>query len=136
MKYGFDPLARLAFKQRVGRERTDEIATPLLIHLDAAKRGQGGAEAENCLLWHIVLAQVIGSKSGNKEFFEAGCKASLNLAKAAKRCPKWLNLTTTEYKAIVVTVIDLIRLLPMLQIEMLAFAHFRTNELINDLKKE
>lgn len=129
-KTALDPIAYLALKTKVGREKADELALPTLLYLDSAKRGQGSIAAENALVRTVVIAQVIGSKSGNRAFYDCACRAGVQLAKAAGRGTEWLTLTTGEYQALRHMVASYLRILPTLQIQMLAFSHRRADELI------
>jgi hypothetical protein len=106
---------------------------PTLLYLDSAKRGQGSIGAENALVRTVVIAQVIGSRSGNKAFYDCACRAGVQLAKAAGRGADLLALTTGEYMAMRHMVASYLRILPTLQVQMLVYAHRRAEELILEM---
>ena len=135
-KSAINPLEFMALKTRVGHEKADELALPTLLYLDSAKRGMGSLAAENALVRTVVIAQVIGSKSGTRAFYDCACRAGVQLAKAAGRGADLLALTTGEYSALRHMVASYLRILPTLQIQMLAYSHMQAERLIMEMAGE
>lgn len=136
MKRTFTPIELLVAKQRVGNVETERHALPVLLYLDAAHRGQGCIAAENALVRLTLIVQVLGSKSGNRALYDIGCKAGQALFTAAGRGAELLAFTTGEYQAMRKLVNSYLRVLPGLQILMLAFACGRADELIAEMRGE
>lgn len=136
MKRTFTPIEMLVAKQRIGSEEADQHALPVLLYLDAAHRGQGCIAAENALVRLVLIVQVLGSKSGNRALYEISVKAAQSLFTAAGRGQELLAFTTGEYKAMRKLVSAYLRVLPGLQIIMLAFACNRADELIAEMRGE
>lgn len=124
------PLAFLALKTKVGRDRTDELALPLLIHLDAVHRGQGHVSAENALIRLVVMGTNIGTLMNSRAFFDVATLASDKLMKACRRGDGALSLTTTEYQAVRKLVNAYLRVLPTLQMSTLVKAAMSADDLI------
>ena len=80
-----NPFTLVALKQRVGSEYADAQALPILIYLDAVCRGQGFIAAENALVRIVVIAQVLGSKSGNRALYDVACAGGKAVFSAAGR---------------------------------------------------
>lgn len=95
-----NPLALVAAKQLVGREDTDLISLPLLLHLDAAKRGRCTAAGCNHMTSHLLIAAFVASATRSKQFHECVDRAYQALMKAAARPTDTLDLTTSEYSAL------------------------------------
>lgn len=94
------PLLLLSKKQKVGQEDAEAIALPVMIHLDAAKRGQGTNPGLNFLTQHLIIASYIAARTKSKAFHDQVTKAYAALKKAADRPTQSLDLTTSEYQAI------------------------------------
>lgn len=110
------PVALIAKKQRVGQEDRDKIELPLLIHLDAAKRGQGPNVGQQFLYQHLVIASYIAARTKSKPFHDAVVKANDALSKASLRPTVALDLTTGEYAAIRLAFAIYLRALPQVEI--------------------
>jgi hypothetical protein len=95
-----NPLEIFARKQRVGQSDTDAIALPLMIHLDAAKRGQCTAPGANFLTTHLIAASYIAARTRSKRFHDQVTAAYAALKKASDRPTALLDLTTGEHAAI------------------------------------
>lgn len=121
-KSNINPLALIACKQQVGQEDTDAIALPVLLHLDAAKRGRCTAAGCNHLTSHLITASYIAAATKSKAFHEAVTKAYSMLEKAAARPTDELDLTTTEYQAIRTAISWYLRSLPRIEVGMLSQA--------------
>lgn len=130
------PIELMVAKQRIGNEEADQHALPILLYLDAAHRGQGCISAENALLRLVLVVQVLGSKSGNRALYDIGCKGVQALFTAAGRGAELLAFTTGEYQAMRKLVSAYLRVLPGLQIIMLAFACKRADEIIEEMRGE
>lgn len=112
----------IAAKQKVEQEDADKIALPLLISLDAAKRGQAPAMLADTLTRHLMMAIVIWSRSNNKHLYNNSVKAWEALVKACRRPTQLLDLTTGEYAAIRLAVAQYVRAMPKLEVGMLVYA--------------
>lgn len=111
-----NPLLLVAAKQPVGQDDADEIALPVLVHLDAAKRGQCTASGVNHLTLHLIIASALASKTRSKAFHDACTKAYSMLEKAARRPTDLLDLTTTEYQALRTAFNWYLRALPKVEV--------------------
>lgn len=118
-KANINPLVLIACKQRVGDDDANSIALPVLIHLDAAKRGQGTAAGCNFLTSHLITASYIAAATKSKTFHDAVTKAYAMLEKAAARPTALLDLTTQEYQSIRTAISWYLRSLPRLEVGML-----------------
>jgi hypothetical protein len=112
-------LVAIARKQRVGEEDASLIGLPVLIHLDAAKRGQGPAAGQQFLYQHLIMASFIASRTQSKAFHAAVVAAVDALMKASKRPTKLLDLTTSEYTALRTAFSWYLRALPSLEVGLL-----------------
>lgn len=131
-----NPLDLIALKHRVGHEHADQQALPILIYFDAAARGQGNATAENALVRLVVIAQCIGSKSGNRAFYDTACAAGAALFSAAGRGRELLAFTTGEHKAMRKMVNAYLRVLPTLEVAMLVVCCQRADEIIKRMQNQ
>lgn len=95
-----NPLDIFARKQRVGSDDADAIALPLMIHFDAAKRGQCTAAGANFLTTHLIIASYLAAKLKAKPFHDRVTAAYAALKKASDRPTRLLDLTTGEHKEI------------------------------------
>lgn len=111
-----NPLHLVVGKQKVGQEDADKIAMPLLIHLDAAKRGQGTNAGCNTLAEHLIAASLIAAATRSKAFHAQVTQAYVMLKKAAERPTQALDLTTGEYQAIRAAIGTYVRALPEIEI--------------------
>lgn len=121
-KAAINPLEIIAAKQKVGRDEADKIALPVLISLDAAKRGQAPSVLANTLTEHLLMAVTIFSKAGNRPLYDCAAKAWMALCKACARPTVLLDLTTGEYAAIRVAIAYYLRALPNLEMCVLLYA--------------
>lgn len=118
-----NPLALVAAKQRVGQEDTDAIALPILVHFDAAKRGQCRAVGVNHMTTHLIIASYLAAHTRSKRYHEIVTHAYNMLAKAAARPTDLLDLTTSEYHALRAAFSWYLRSLPMIEVGMLNAAY-------------
>jgi hypothetical protein len=95
-----NPLDIFAKKQRVGQSDTDAIALPLMIHFDAAKRGQCTTAGANFLTRHLIIGAYIAARLKSKPMHDRITLAYAALKRASDRPTKRLDLTTGEYLAI------------------------------------
>ena len=93
-----NPLVLVALKQRVGAEDTAAIELPVLLHFDAAKRGQCTAAGVNFLTSHLIIASYLASRLRSQQFHDHVTAADAALQKAAKRDTEPRDLTTGEYQ--------------------------------------
>lgn len=131
-----NPLAVMAAHQKVGQADTDMIALPVLVHLDMAKRGQADANCANFLTKHILIALSLGSKCGNRAFYDLAGKAWDQLAKAAARPDELLRLTTGEYQALRRMISAYLRIMPTVSVGALNVACANADKILNDMVKE
>lgn len=117
-----NPLVLIAAKQRVGEEDSSAISLLVLLHLDAAKRGQCTGSGCNFLTSHLITASYIAAATKSKAFHDAVTRAYAMLERAAARPTSTLDLTTTEYAALRVAFSWYLRSLPSLEVGMLAQA--------------
>lgn len=113
------PLVLIAKKQRVGVDDAAQIELPVLIHLDAAKRGRGTDAGANFLTKHIVIASHIAARTKSREFFDRMQAAGNALNKAMRRPTKELDLTTGEYQAVRNGIAWYLRSLPNVEVGVL-----------------
>lgn len=92
------PLHLLTCKQKVGTNDAEEIQLKVLIHFDAAKRGQCTNAGVNFLTTHLIIASYIAMRTRSKRFHELVTAAYAALGKASDRPTKMLDLTTGEYQ--------------------------------------
>lgn len=122
MTTNINPLTLIACKQKVGQNDTDQIALPILIHLDCAKRGQCTAPGVNFLTTHLIIASYIAARTKSKLFHDTVTKGYAALKKAADRPTKLLDLTTTEYTAIRTAVSQYLRAMPNVEVGVMSEA--------------
>lgn len=125
-----NPLALLGAHQKVGNEDADKIALPVLIHLDAAHRGQGNAATADFLLFHAVSAQVLSSTAGNHAIYRMSCEALKSIAKACSRPTNTLSFTTGEYQDVRKLLSAYLRVLPTATVLATSHAAQRAVELM------
>lgn len=130
------PIDRLVMNQKVGASDAELIALPVLIHFDIAHRGQGDANCANFLTKHILIALTLGSKSGNRAFYDVASAAYETLAKACARPTDLLSFTTGEYQSMRRWIGAYLRVLPSVSVGMMNFACANANEIISNLDKE
>lgn len=82
-----NPLALIDGKQLVGQADADAIALPLLVSLDAAKRGLAPASLCNTITQHILTAVTIWARMGNKPLYTEAVKAWAAMVKACALSP-------------------------------------------------
>lgn len=116
------PLVLIARKQRVGVDDTAQIELPLLLHLDAAKRGRGPAAGANFLSKHIIIGMHIAARTKSHQFYAMMYAASQALHKAVTRPTQELDLTTGEYQAIRKAFSWYLRSLPNVEVGVLSEA--------------
>lgn len=131
-----NPLAALAGHQKVGREDTDAIALPVLIHFDAAHRGVGTADSANFLTQHILVALTIGSKSGNRAFYDMAGSAYDALRKACDRQTEYLTLTTGEYRTMKRWIAAYFRVMPSVTVMLMNFAAQNAARILSEFDGE
>lgn len=131
-----NPIAALAGHQKVGREDTDAIALPVLIHFDAAHRGKGSAESANFLTRHILIAMTIGSKSGNRAFYDLCGGAYDALRNACNRQTEFLAFTTGEYQAMKRWIGAYFRVMPTCTVMLMNYAAQNAQRICDDLDRQ
>lgn len=118
-----NPIVRLVEKQKVGRADADQIALPVLISLDAAKRAAATPVLANNLTKHLLIALAIWNRLAPSKPQYAHAVAGFNaLVKACQRPTELLDLTTTEYKEIRTAVNEYLRALPQIEIGVMSWA--------------
>jgi len=117
-----NPLRLLAGKTALGQEVANEVALPVLISLDAAKRAQATPALANILTQHLLMATVIWTSLSNRPVYDATVKAWEALKKACERPTQLLDLTTGEYKAISKALSYYVRALPQVELKTFAYA--------------
>lgn len=117
-----NPLRLLAGKTVLGKAVADEVALPVLISLDAAKRAQAPASLANILTQHLLIATVIWTSLKNRPVYDATVKAWDALRKAADRPTQLLDLTTGEYEAIRKALSYYVRALPQVELKTFTYA--------------
>lgn len=113
-------MALIARKQRIGQADADEIALPLLVCLDAAKRGQAPHAHANTLSQHVLAAVILWAKQDKKALYAEACAAWQAMVKACARPTQLLDLTTGEYQAIRKALAHYLKALPLLEVGTLA----------------
>jgi hypothetical protein len=116
------PIARLAGKTRVGQDDADTIAMPLLLHFDAAHRGQCSNVGQQHLYKHLLAAQCVAVRTKSRAFYQITVDACDALMKASMRPTQLLDLTTGEYQKIRKAIGWYVRALPMLEVGVLSGA--------------
>lgn len=111
-----NPLDIFARKQKVGEDDTRAIALPIMVHLDAAKRGQCTVGGANHLTTHLLIASYIASRTKSKSFYDQVVKAYAALGKASARPTKLLDLTTGEHKAIAAAIKTYLCSMPQVEV--------------------
>lgn len=95
-----DRAARLAYDAKLEPESVKEIELIVLLMLDAAKRGRATASMANTLTDHVAACQVHWVKRANRALYDRSLEAWQALCKACQRPTQYLDLTTSEYRAI------------------------------------
>ncbi|MGZ3640528.1 MAG: hypothetical protein ACXVCX_22075 [Ktedonobacterales bacterium] len=124
------PIARLAGKQRVGKEDADDLSLPTMIYLDAAKRGACPHAGYNSLATTLLAAASIASQTKSKRFYDLVNGAYQMLVKAGLRPTALLDLTTTEYQAVRAAIAWYVRSLPIIEIGVLSRAYARAQAMM------
>lgn len=101
----YDRAAKLAYNAKLEPDSVKEVQLILLIMLDAAKRGRATASMANTLTDHIAACQVHWARRGNRALYERALEAWRALCKACMRPTQYLDLTTSEYRAIRATLL-------------------------------
>jgi hypothetical protein len=130
-----DPIAMLTAHQKVGQEDADKIALPLLMHFDAAHRGQGSEVSADMLTYHVICAQVLAAKSGNRPVYDMTVEAWNALVTACSRPVNVLSFTTREYQAIKALMAVYLRMLPEVKLGMMNYAAIRAKEALSKLDR-
>lgn len=115
-KANINPLFLVAVKQKVGQEDADALALPVLVHFDAAKRGECTAAGANHLTLHLIIAAYIAAKTRSKTFYDCVQRAYKALEKACARPTKLLDLTTMEYTTLRAAFSMYVRALPNVEV--------------------
>lgn len=131
-----NPLDVMAAHKKVGQADTDTIALPVLVHLDIAHRGMGDATCANFLTKHILIAMSIGSKSGNRPFYDLCGKAWGALKKAAERPDELLRLTTGEYQTLRKMFGAYLRMMPTMSVGLLNMACANADRILSEMEKD
>lgn len=93
------PFDLIAWKQKVGQDYADEAALFVLIHFDAAHRGQLGPIGYNFISRHLVQAQFIFAKLRQPAILDVIRVAGEAWQRAGARPGEFASLTTAEYNA-------------------------------------
>jgi len=123
-----DPLMVIAGKTKIQPEDVDAIALPILIALDAAKRGKAPNSLSNTLARNMLAAAYIMTKNGNKAMYDTVANAWTALKSACERPTQLLDLTTKEYQALRKGVSTYLRTLPHIEAAMLVGAYKLADE--------
>lgn len=115
-KTNINPLVLVAAKQKVGQEDADIMALPVLVHFDAAKRGQCTAAGANHLTLHMIVAAYIAAHTKSRAFYDCVQRAYAALSKAAARPTTLLDLTTGEYACLRPAIALYVRALPNVEV--------------------
>lgn len=115
-KANINPLLLVVAKQKVGQEDADAMALPVLVHLDAAKRGQCTASGANHLTRHMICAAYIAASTKSKVFYDCVKRAYAALHKASQRPNELLDLTTGEYASLRAALSMYLRAMPNVEI--------------------
>lgn len=121
-RQAINPMLVLAAHQKVGNADAAEIQLPVLIHFDAAKRGLGTEHSANFLTKHLVISLLLGSKSGNRAFYDLTGKAYDAMHKACARQTEYLAFTTGEYQALRTWLGAYFRAMPGVSVGMMNYA--------------
>lgn len=121
-RYVRNTLRLIDGKKLLGDELANEVALPVLISLDAAKRSKAPASLANILTQHLLIATVIWTSLKNRRVYDATAKAWEALRKAAERPTQLLDLTTGEYEAIREALSYYVRALPQVELKTFAYA--------------
>jgi hypothetical protein len=106
----------------------DAIALPLLISLDAAKRGQAPNSLSNHLARHMLAAAYVVTKLGNKAMYDTVAEAWQSLKAACERPTKLLDLIAKEYQTLRKGVGTYLRMLPHVEAATLVGAYKLADE--------
>ncbi len=117
-----NPLRLLAGKTALGQEVANQVALPVLISLDAAKRSRAPASLANILTQHLLIATVIWTSLKNRPVYDSTVAAWDALKKACERPTQLLDLTTGEYQAIRKALSYYVRALPYVELKTFTYA--------------
>lgn len=123
-----NPLMVIAGKTKIQPEDVDAIALPILIALDAAKRGKAPNSLSNTLARNMLAAAYIMTKNGNHAMYMSVADAWTALKSACERPTQLLDLTTKEYQALRKGVSTYLRTLPHIEAAMLVGAYKLADE--------
>lgn len=118
----YNPLLIIVGKQLVGQDDADIVALPVLVALDAAKRGLAPNAHANTLAQHLLAAQAIWSSMNNAKLYKEAVDAWNALGRACQRPTQLLDLTTREYAAIRAAIAHYVMALPRIEIAKFATA--------------
>lgn len=130
------PMLTLVGKQKVGNEDADAVALPLLIHFDAAKRGQGPAVGQQHLYKHLIMAQLLAAWTKSQVMYDATVKACDALMKASQRPTELLDLSTSEYTAMRKAYGMYLRILPIVEVAMYGRAGDEAERLMGNISNQ
>lgn len=122
-----NPLEVLAMKQTVGTDDADAIELAILVHLDAAKRGQCVNAGANHLTEQLIIASYLAASLKAPRFHAQVTKAYDSLKKASDRPTKLLDLTTGEYQDLRAAIRTYALALPKIEVGMMAQAYVAAN---------
>jgi len=131
-----NPFDLIARKQRLGEDDAATMALPVLLYLDAAKRGRADIAASNGLAQWIAMAQIIASKIVHRPMYDIACGAGQALYRAAGRRETLLSLTTGEYLALRKLMVVYLRILPQLELQTMVAACARADQLVDEMTRE
>lgn len=129
-----NPIAFLTAKQLVGQEDTDKIELPVLVHFDAAKRGQITNPGYNFISRHLVMANFLAVRLRSRSFQTISECAGKLWSKAGARPGEFASLTTKEYAAIRACLGVYFRHLPRVEIGLYMQANQVAAQLMGDDK--
>lgn len=127
-----NPLELLVKKQLIGKEDTDKIELPVLLHFDAARRGRLNNPGYNFISRHLVMANYLAVRLKSKSFLTIAECAGRLWSKAGLRPEHDLGLTTKEYRAIRACLGVYFRHLPHVEIGVYIEANQVAERLMNE----
>lgn len=113
-----NPFELIARKQLVGAEDTSQIELIVLLHFDAAKRGQCTNPGYNFISRHLIMANYLAVRLKSKSFQTITNCAGEAWRKAGERPTAALDLTTKEYRAVRAALGVYFRHLPRVEVGM------------------
>jgi hypothetical protein len=122
MTVKFNPLHVFARKQTVGKDDAEAVALPVMVYLDAAKRGECPHAGANHLALHLIMASYIAQQKKARPFYDQVMAAYYALKKASERPTELLDLTTGEHRAISKALRTYLSSLPSMEIGLLSDA--------------